>query len=163
MNSSRVLSLVIVVGLALLVTVPLKLADFAAAEQSLSRHLQQAIVAMLASKGFDIKSSDNVEGVVVDAQHDDCHLQLREVPAQGYQCGCIKDGIQKTPSWHSRIAESSRESHPTLRATISEIWSRFKWHLKIDNSWSPVVSVTAKGACAIAALPWARIATIRTE
>ena len=57
MNSSRVLSLLIVVGLALLVTVPLKLADFAAAEQSLSRHLQQAIVAMLASEGFDIKSA----------------------------------------------------------------------------------------------------------
>ena len=53
MNSSRVLSLLIVVGLALLVTVPPKLADFTAAQQSLNRNLQQAIVAMLASKGFD--------------------------------------------------------------------------------------------------------------
>ena len=101
-------------------------------------------------------------GFVVDAQHDDCHLQLRKVPAQGYNVDAIK-----AASKDARLAFAYRgelwESHPTLRATISEIWSRFRWHLKIDNSWSPVVSVAAKGACAIAALPWARIATIRTE
>lgn len=162
MNSSRVLSLIIVVGLALLVTVPPKLADFTTGQQSLDRHLQQAIVAMLASKGFDIKSSDNVEGVVVDAQQDDCHLQLRKVPAQGFNVDALKrdsKGAQLAFAYRGELSER----HPTLRATISQIWSRLRWHLKIDNSWSPVVSVTAKGACAIATLPWARIATISTE
>ena len=145
MNSLRVLSLVIVVGLALIVTVPLKLADFAAAKHSLSRHLQQAIVAMLTNEGFDVKSGDIFGSFVVDAQHDDCHLQLREAPAQGYNVDAIK-----TASKDARLAFEYRgelwESHPTLRATISDIWNRFKWHLKIDNSWSPVVSVAAKGS-----------------
>ena len=163
MNSSRVLSLLIVVGLALVITVPPKLADFAVAEQALNQHLQQAIVAMLTSEGFEIKSSDIFDSfVVVDAQHDDCHLQLRKVPAQGYNVDALK-----RDSKDAQLAFEYRgelwKSHPTLRATISEIWSRFKWHLKIDNSWSPVISVMAKGACDIAALPWARIATIRVE
>ena len=155
MNSSRVLSLIIVVGLALLVTVPPKLADFTAAEQSLNRHLQQAIVAMLASKGFDIKSSDNVDGGC-------CRCAARRLPPAAQkstsprlQCGCIKAGSKDAQLAFAYRGELS-ERHPTLRATISEIWSRLRWHLKIDDSWSPVVSVTAKGACAIAALPWAK-------
>ena len=162
MNSSRVLSLLIVVGLALLVTVPPKLADFATAQHSLNHHLQQAIVAMLASKGFDIKSSDNVDGVVVDAQHDDCHLQLRKVPVQGYNVDALRKDLKDAQLAFAYRGELS-ESHPTLRATISEIWSRVRWHLKIDDAWSPVVSVTAKGPCGIAELPWARIASISTE
>ena len=81
MNSSRVLSVVIVVGLALLVTVPLKLADFSAAKRTLSRNLHQAIVAMLASQGYDIKSGNIFGDFIVDAQHDACHLQLRETTA----------------------------------------------------------------------------------
>ena len=162
MNSLRVLSLLIVVGLALIVTVPLKVADFAAVEQSLSRHLQEAIVAMLTNEGFDIKSANVVGSVFVDAQHNDCHLQLRKVPAQGYTVDAIK-----AASKEARLAFAYHgvlwESHPTLRATISDIWSRFKWHLKIDDSWSPVVSVASKGACPIDALPWQRIAEIRTN
>jgi hypothetical protein len=157
-----VFSLVVVVGLALLVTVPLKLASFADAEQSLNRHFQQAIVAMLAGEGFNVKSSENFGSFVVDAQHDDCHLQLRKVPAQGYNVDALKiesEGVQLAFEYRGELWERL----PTLRATISEIWSRLKWHLKIDDSWSPVVSVTAKGACRIAALPWARIATISTE
>ena len=117
MNSSRVLSLIIVVGLALLVTVPPKLADFTAAEQSLNRHLQQAIEAMLASKGFDIKSSDNLDGVVVDAQRDDCHLQLRKVPAQGYNVDALKRDSKDAQLAFAYRGELS-EGHPTLRATI---------------------------------------------
>jgi hypothetical protein len=157
-----VLSLLIVIGLALLVTVPPKLADFTAAQQSLNRHLQQAIVAKLASKGFDIKSSDNVGGVVVDAQQGNCHLQLRKVPAQGFNVDALKRDSKDAQLAFAYRGELS-ERHPTLRATISEIWSRLRWHLKIDDSWSPVVAVTAKGACGIAALPWARIATTSTD
>ena len=162
MNSSRVLSLLIVVGLALLVTVPLKLAEITAAERSLNRHLQQEIEAMLASKGFDIKSTDKFDGVVVDAQRDDCHLQLRKVPVQGYNVDALKRDSKDAQLAFAYRGELS-EDHPSLRATIAEISSRLKWRLKMDNSWSPVVSITAKGACAIAALPWARIATICTE
>ena len=162
MNSLRVLSLLIVVGLALIVTVPLKLANFQAAEQSLNRHLQQAIVSMLASEGFDIKSTDTSGSFVVDAQRGDCHLQLRKVPAQGYNVDALKrDSKDAQLSFEYR--GQIWKDHPTLRATLSELWSRFKWHLKIDNSWSPVVSVIARGTCDIAALPWAQIATIRAE
>ena len=157
MNSSRVLSVVIVVGLALLATVPLKLADFSAAKQTLSRNLHQAIVAMLASQGFDIKSGNIFGDFIVDAQHDACHLQLREATA--FNVAAIKNA-----SKDARMAFEYRgeiwESHPTLRAIISENWNRLKWHFKIDNSWSPVVSVAAKGACEIGALPWQRIAMI---
>lgn len=162
MNSSRVLSLAIVVGLALLVTVPLKLADFGAAKRTMSRNLQQAIVAMLASEGFDIKSGDIFGSFVVDAQHDNCHLQLREAPTYGDNVDAIK-----MASKDARLAFEYRgelwDSHPTLRATIWEIWNRFEWYLKIDNSWSPVVSVAAKGACEIGALSWPRIAIIRAD
>ena len=126
------LSLVTVVGLALIVTVPLKVTDFAASEQSLNCHLQQAIVAMLTNEGFDIKSASIVGSVVVDAQHNDCHLQLRRVPAQGYSVDALK-----AASKEARLAFAYHgvlwESHPRLRATISEISSRFKWHLKIDD------------------------------
>ena len=69
---------------------------------------------------------------VVDAQHNDCHLQLRKVPAQGYTVDAIK-----AASKEARLAFAYHgvlwENHPTLRATISEIWSRFNWHLKIDE------------------------------
>ena len=162
MNSSRVLSLLLIVGLALIITVPLKVTDFAAAEQSQSRHLQQAIVAMLTNEGFDIKTVNVVGSVVVDAQHNDCHLQLRKIQAQGYSVDAIK-----MASEDARLAFAYHgvlwESHPTLRATISEIWSRFKWHLKIDDSWLPVVSVASKGLCTIDAMPWQRIAKIHTN
>jgi hypothetical protein len=146
--------------LALLVTVPLKLSDVHAAKGTLSRNLHQAIVAMLASEGFDIKTSYIFENWIVDAQHDACHLQLRE--AKVFNVDAIK-----TTSKDARLAFEYRGviwgSYPTLRATVSENWNRFKWHFKIDNSWSPVVSVAAKGACEFGALPWQRIATIRTD
>jgi len=155
----RVLSLLIVVGLALLITVPLKLIDFTAAEQELNSHLQRAIVAVLSGEGFDIKS---VDGFGVKAQRADCHLELRKVPAQGYNVDALKRA-----SKDARLAFEYRgqlsEQHPTLRATMSEIRSRLEWHLKIDNSWSPVLSVIAKGPCDITALPWSKIATIRME
>jgi len=149
-----------VVGLLLLVTVPLKLADRSTAKSTLSRNLHQAIVAMLASQGFDIKSGNIFGDFVVDAQHDACHLQLRE--AKTFNVDAIKNA-----SKDARLAFEYRgeiwESHPTLRAIISENWNRFKWHFKMDNSWSPVVSVAAKGTCEIGALPWQRIATVRAD
>ena len=145
-------------GLALLVTVPLKLADFEATRPLLSRNLHQAIVAMLAREGFDVKSSDILGSFVVDAQHDNCHLQLKEAFAQGYNVDAIK-----MASKDAQLAFEYRgelwDSHPRLRATISEFWNRFKWHIKIDNSFTPVVSVAAKRT----ALPWQRIATIRLD
>jgi len=159
-NSSRVLSVVIVVALALLVTVPLKLADFSAAKQTLSRNLHQAIVAMLASEGFDIKSGKIFGDFVVDAQHDGCHLQLREATA--FNVDAIKN-VSKDAWLTFEYRGEIWETHPTLRAIFLENWNRLKWHFKIDNSWSPVVSVAAKGACEIGALPWQRIAKIRAD
>ena len=50
---------------------------------------------MLASEGFDIKSTDIFGNfIVVDAQHDDCHLQLRKVPAQGYNVDALKRDLK---------------------------------------------------------------------
>jgi hypothetical protein len=161
-NSSRVLSVVIVVGLALLATVPLKLGDFTAAQRTVSRNLQQAIVAMLASQAFDIKSGVILGNFVIDAQNDNCHLQLRGAPAQGFNIDAIKID-SKDAALAFEYGGEIWESHPTLRATVSETWSWLKWLLKIDNSWSPVVSVAAKGPCEIGALPWQRIATIRAN
>jgi hypothetical protein len=159
-NSTRVLSVVTVVGLVLLVTVPLKLADLSTAKLSLSRNLHQAIVSMLASQGFDIKSGNIFGDFIVDARHNACHLQLREATASNV-------AAIKNASKGARLAFEYRgeilESHPTLRSIISENWNRLKWHFKIDNSWSPVVSVAAKGACEIGTLPWQRIATIRVD
>ena len=143
-----------------MVTVPLKLANFSAAKGTLSRNLHQAIVALLASQGYDIKSGNIFGDFIVDAQQDACHLQLRETTA--FNVAAIKNA-----SKDARLAFEYRgeiwESHPTLRAIISDNWNRLKWHFKIDNSWSPVVSVAAKGACEIGALPWQRIAMIRLD
>jgi hypothetical protein len=142
--------------------VPPKLADFAAVKKSLSRNLQQTIVAMLESEGFEIKSGATFASFVLDAQRGSCHLQLREAPAQGYNVDAIRNASKDTQlSFEYR--GKLWESHPTLRATFLENWNRFKWHLKIDDSWSPVVSVAAKGACDIGALPWQKIATIRVD
>lgn len=114
------LSVVIVVGLTLLVTVPLKLADFSAAKGTLSRNLHQAIVAMLASQGYDIKSGNIFGDFIVDAQQDACHLQLRETTA--FNVDAIKNA-----SKDARLAFEYRgeiwESHPTLRAIISDNWN----------------------------------------
>ena len=162
-NSSRALSLLIVVSLALTITVPLKVADFAAAEQSANRHLQHAIIAMLAGEGFDVKSADIYSNVVaVDAQRDGCRLQLKNAPIQSYDVDALENA-SKDASLAFEYRGELWKSHPTLRAAVSEIWSRLKWRLKIDNSWSPVVSVVAQGVCDIAALPWPKIATIRME
>ena len=159
-NSSRVLSLLVLVGLALLITVPLKLADFAGAEQSVNRHLQRALIAMLASEGFDVKSADiSGNAIVVNAQRDGCRLQLRNVPAQGYDVDALKNASKDAKlafEYHGELSEG----YPRFRAIMSEIWSRLKWRLKIDNSWSPVVAVVANGACDTEALPWSKIATI---
>lgn len=162
MNSLRVLSIVFVVGLAVAVTVPLKLADFGAARQLVSRNLQQTIVAVLGNEGFEIKSGDFFGAFVVDAERDNCHLQLREAPAYGYNVDSIKirskDALL-TFAYRGQLWNN----HPRLRATALEVWDRFKWYLKINNSWSPVVSVAARGACELGALPWRRIATIRAD
>ena len=130
MNFSRLLSLTVVAA-ALLVTVPLKLADVAGAKQSLSRNLQQAIVAMLASEGYEIKIGDIFGSFVVNAQHENCRLQLREAAAQGYNADAIESaskGAQLAFAYRGELWQQ----HPTLRATIAEIWNRFKWHLRID-------------------------------
>ena len=162
MNSSRVLSLTVVVSLGLLLTVPLKSVDFLAIRPLVSANLQQAIVAMLAKEGFDIKAGDIFGSFVVDAQRGSCHLQLKEASAQGYNVDAIRmasKDAQLTFEYRGELWHS----HPRLRATISEFWNRFKWHFTIDNSFSPVVSVAAKGSCEIGALPWHSIAKIRTD
>jgi len=151
-----------VVGLLLLITIPPKVTDFEIQGPILSRNLHQAILAMLVKEGFDVKSGVIFGGFVVNARRDNCHLHLREAPAQGYNADAIKRA-----SRDARLAFEYRgelwDSHPTLRATISELWNRFKWRLKMDNSWTPVVSVAARGVCSIDALPWQRIATVRLD
>ena len=61
---------------------------------------------MLTNEGFDIKSANVFGSFIVDAQHNDCHLQLRKVPAQGYTVDAIK-AASKEPGWHSLITECS--------------------------------------------------------
>ena len=161
MNSSRALSLA-AVSLALLVTVPLKLTDAGAAQQSLSQNLEQAIATMLAEEGFELKIGAHF-GFVVDAQQNNCRLQLREAVAAGYNADAITKDSPKSAQLAFEYGGKLWNSHPTLRATISAIWSRLKWQLRIDNSWSPVVSIAATGRCTIEKLPWQRIANVRSN
>ena len=50
---------------------------------------------MLANEGFDIKSGDIFGAFVVDAQRDNCHLQLREAPAYGYNVDSNKERVKR--------------------------------------------------------------------
>lgn len=161
MNFSRVLS-VGLVGIAIVVTVPLKLRDFAAAQRSLNQNLEQASAAMLAREGFDINIGDRA-GFVVNAQKGNCQLQIRKAAIAGFNLDAIKADAPKGAQLAFAFQGKLLTNHPRFRATFSEIWNRLAWQLGVGGSWSPVISIAAVGSCAIANLPWGELASIQAN
>jgi hypothetical protein len=161
-NSSRVLSIG-ALGIALALTVPLKLSDLSAFKEPLSHNLQQASAALLTRGGFEVKMGNSLGFPVIDAQQNNCRLQIRQTVAAGFNVDAIKENAPKDAWLVFEYRGKLWMSHPTVRATISEILSRLKWQLGADDSWSPVIAITAFGACAIETLPWDEVASIRAK
>ncbi len=166
MNSSRVLSLG-ALGLAIIITVRLKLSDslsdFPAVQQRLGHNFEQATAALLAREGFAVEVGDSSGYFVINAQKNDCRLRLGEAAPEGYNIDAIRADAPKDAQLTFEYRGKLWMSHPTLRATISEFWSRVKWQLGVDNSWSPVISIAAVGPCPIETLDWDKLANIRAN
>jgi hypothetical protein len=161
-NSSRVLSLG-ALAIALAVTVPLKLSDLTAFKEPLKLNLQQASAALLTREGFEIKIGNSFGFSVIDAQQNNCRLQIRQTVAAGFNVDAINANAPKDAQLAFEYRGKLWKNHPTFRATTSEIWSRLKWQLGVDNSWSPVISIATVGPCAIETLPWDELASIRVN
>jgi hypothetical protein len=162
MNSSRVLSLT-ALGIALLLTVPPKLSDYETLELTRDRALEEASTNLLARQGFEFKIKNHSGYFEINAQQDDCRLQIRDAAAQGYNVDEITTEVPKGSQLIFAYRGRLWTSHPTLRATISELWSRLKWQLALDNLWFPVISIAAVGHCATETLQLDRLATIRAN
>jgi hypothetical protein len=90
-------------------------------------------------------------------------LQVREADAEGTDDEVIKANVPKDAQRVFVFRGKLWMSHPTLRATASEIWDRVKWKLGAASSWSPVISVAAVGRCALETLPWNDLASIQAN
>jgi hypothetical protein len=161
-NFSRLLSLT-ALGIAIVITVPLKLSDFKAVQQRLSHNLAQASVALLARRGFQTEIGDRFGFFVINAQENDCRLQIREAASEGFNVDAIRADTPKETQLVFEYDGKLWMSHPTFRAAISKAWNRLKWQLGVDGSWRPVISIAAVGPCAIETLPWDELATIRAN
>ena len=162
MNSSRVLSLA-VVGIVLLLTVPPKLSDYTTLRLIRDRALEEMSANLLAREGFEFKVENDSGYFEINAQQDDCRLQIRDAAAEGYNVDEIKTKAPKESQLVFAYRGRLWTSHPTLRATVSELWNRLKWQLGVDNSWFPVISIAVVGHCAIETLQLDRFATIRAD
>jgi hypothetical protein len=152
-----------VLGIALAVTVPWKLSDLTAFKEPLSHNLQQASAAFLTRYGFEVKIGNSFGSPVVDAQRNNCRLQIRQTVAAGFNVDAIKELAPKDAQLVFEYRGKLWKNHPTVHATISEIWSRLKWQLGLDNMWLPVISIATVGACSIETLPWDELASIRVN
>jgi hypothetical protein len=161
-NFSRLLSLT-ALGIAIVITVPLKLSDFAAVEQRLSHNLEQASTAFLAREGFETENGKRFGFFLINAQDNNCQLQLREAASEGFNADAIRADTPKDTQLVFEYRGKLWISHPTFRAAVSKAWNRLKWRLGVDSSWSPVISIAAVGRCAIETLPWDELATIRAN
>jgi hypothetical protein len=158
-NFSRILSFGALV-IALAITLPLKLT---VVPQRLSDNFEQAIAALLTSKGFEIKIGSRFGLFVINAVQNNCRLEIREVFAQGYNVDAIEADVPKDAQFVFEYGGKLWKTLPTLRATISGLWSRLKWQLGVNSLWSPVISIAAVGPCAIETLPWDEVASIRAK
>ena len=150
-------------GIALAITVPLKLNDLTAFKEPLNHNLQQASAAFLTRYGFEVKIGSILGSPVIDAQQSNCRLQIRQTVAAGFNVDAIKELAPKDAQFAFEFRGKLWKNHPTIRATISEIWSRLKWQLGLDNTWWPVISIATVGPCAIETLPWDELASIRAN
>ena len=162
MNFSRIISLG-VVGIAILITVPLKVSNFGVVQKKLSDSLEQATIAILVREGFEVTTGNRYGSFLITAQQNDCQLQIQEAAAEGFDV----DAIGVNGNRDARIAFEYNgklsTSHPTIRATISKIFDRFEWKLGMTTSWSPVISITSIGHCPLNTIPWREVATIQAN
>jgi len=161
-NSSRVLSLG-AAAIAIMITVPLKLGDFRVLQQRLRYDLQQESAALLVREGFAIEIGTRFGFFVINAREKDCRMQIRETAIEGFNTDLIKADAPKDAQLVFEYRGKLSTDHPTLRATISELWTRLQWRLGLNSSWSPVISIAAVGPCAIETLPWKELASIRVN
>ena len=159
MNFSRILSFG-ALAITLAITLPLKLT---VVPQRLSHNFEQAIATLLTSKGFEIKIGSRFGLFVISAMHNSCRLEIREAFAQGYNTDAIEADSPKDAQFVFEYNGKLWTKLPTLRATISGLWSRFKWQLGMDTWWSPMISIAAVGPCSIETLPWDEVASIRAR
>jgi len=161
-NSSRLLSIT-AIGLALVVTVPFKLSNFTATQRALSDNLEQVSAALLARQGYKTEIDHRLGFFVINAQQNECRLQIREEAPEGFNTEAIIAHAPKDTELSFEYRGKLWTAPPTLRATLSKTWNRLKWGLGVDNSWSPVIAVAATGSCAIGTLPWDELASIRAN
>jgi hypothetical protein len=162
-NSSRLLSLG-ALGLALAITVPPKLRDFSVVQQTLRDNLEKASAGLLARDGFEFKSREPLPwSFVIDAQRNDCQLQIQELATEGFNADAIKIKAPEDAQFVFEYRGKLWMSDPAFRATITELWNRLKWRFGVDSSWSPVISITAVGPCAIKSMSWEDVASIQAN
>lgn len=163
MNSSRLLSLG-ALGIALIITVPPKLRDFSVVQQTLRDNAEKASANLLARNGFAIEMSEPLPwSFVINAQRNDCQLQIRELATEGFDVDAIRAKAPKDARFVFEYRGKLRSDDPTFKATIAEFWNRLKWRFGVDSSWSPVISIVAAGPCAIESMSWDELATIQTN
>ena len=88
MNFSRIISLG-VVGIAILITVPLKVSNFGVVQKKLSDSLEQATIAILVREGFKVMTGNRYGSFLITAQQSDCQLQIQEGAAEGIDVDAI--------------------------------------------------------------------------
>jgi len=152
-----------ILGTAILITVPPKLSDFAVVQQRLSHNLEQAIAALVTREGFEVEIGNRFGSFVINAQKNNCRLQIREAAAEGINADAIKANAVNEAQSIFEYRGKLWINQPTFRATISKIWNRVKWQLGVDSLWSPVISIAAVGPCAMETMPWDELASIRAK
>ena len=163
MNSSRMLSLG-ALGIALVITVPPKLRDFSVVQQTLRDNLEKASANLLARDGFKLEIKEPLwRSFLINARRNDCQLQIRELATEGFDADAIKAEAPKDAQLVFEYRGKLWMNDPTFRATTSEFWNRLKWRFGVDSSWSPVISITAIGSCAIESMSWDELARIHAN
>ena len=162
MNFSRLLSL-LGLGLAILITVPLKLSDFEAIQTRISNNLERATAAFLSHEGFEVEVDSRIDAFVINARANDCHLQIREARTEGFNTDAIKATAPTGAQFVFEYRGKLWMSQPKFTATMLKFWNRVKWQLGLDSIWSPVISIAAVGPCALETLGWNELANIRAN
>jgi hypothetical protein len=163
MNSSRPLSFSVICLVAFL-TVPPKLKNESSIRLKLSHNLQETIINLLARAEFETNIGDRLGFFVIDAQRNNCRLQIDHADAGGYNVAEIQSDAPRDARVVFEYRGELWKNHPTFRASISQSWSMLKWSLGLDDVWFPVISISALGPCSIETLlPWDKLAAVQAS
>jgi hypothetical protein len=126
-----------------------------------SDDLERAVVTLLNREGFRTELGHKFGQFEINAFRDACRLQIKEAAAQDYNTAGISAEMPKDAQLVFAYGGELWKKHPTIRATLAQIWNRLRWRFGVDDSWSPVVAIAAVGSCPLNSLPWEQIANIR--